>query len=97
MNPTTIQRRDFVRWFGATALLAATGGAAPLAQAQEKESGQKRKVYLTDYYRVFPAVLVRLPRVDRDALSDLLSVSWRLTSVKARNRGRCAVKTRSPR
>ena len=44
--------------------------------------------YLTDYYRSYPLVLVRLSRVDRDALSDLLSVSWHLTSAKARNRGR---------
>jgi hypothetical protein len=40
--------------------------------------------YITDYYRSYPLVLVRLSRVDRDALSDLLSVSWRLTAVKAR-------------
>ena len=43
--------------------------------------------YLTDYYRCYPLLLVRLSHVDRDALSDLLSVSWRLTSAKARNRG----------
>ena len=35
--------------------------------------------YLTDYYRRHPIVLVRLARVDRDALRDLLSVSRRLT------------------
>ena len=43
--------------------------------------------YVTDYYRKYPLVLVRLPRVDRDMLTDLLSVSWRLTSAKGRNRG----------
>lgn len=43
--------------------------------------------YVTDYYLSYPVVLVRLSRVDRNALSDLLSVSWRLTSAKARNRG----------
>jgi len=43
--------------------------------------------YVTDYYRRYPIVLVRLSRVDREALSDLLSVSWRLTSAKARRRG----------
>lgn len=42
--------------------------------------------YLTDYYRPYPLVLVRLAHVDRDALRDLLSVSWHLTSVKGRNR-----------
>jgi hypothetical protein len=38
--------------------------------------------YLTDYYRTHPVVLVRLSRVDRDALRDLLSMSRRLTLAK---------------
>jgi hypothetical protein len=42
--------------------------------------------YLTDYYRSYPLVLVRLARIDRDALHDLLSVSWRLTLAKTRKR-----------
>ena len=44
--------------------------------------------YLMDYYRRYPLVLVRLSRIKRDALRDVLSVSWRLTSAKARTRGR---------
>jgi hypothetical protein len=44
--------------------------------------------YVTDYYRNIPVVLVRLSRVDRDALRDLLSVSWRLTLEKTPKRGR---------
>ena len=44
--------------------------------------------YLTDYYRRHPVVLVRLARVRRDALRDVLSVSWRLTAAKIRKRGR---------
>lgn len=39
--------------------------------------------YLTPYYRRYPLVLVRLSRIDREALHDLLSVSWRLTGEKA--------------
>lgn len=39
--------------------------------------------YLTDYYRSYPLVLVRLSRIDRDALHDLLSVSWRMAAAKA--------------
>ncbi len=46
--------------------------------------------YLTDYYRRHPVVLVRLSHIDRDALRDLLSVSWRLTLPKARTRSRTA-------
>jgi hypothetical protein len=48
--------------------------------------------YLTDYYRPYPVVLVRLSRIDRDALCDLLSVSWRMACEKSRKRGR----TRGP-
>jgi hypothetical protein len=44
--------------------------------------------YLTDHYRSYPIVLVRLSRIDRDALRDLLSVSWRLALAKRRKRGR---------
>jgi hypothetical protein len=43
--------------------------------------------YVTDHYRRYPIVLVRLARVDQDALRDLLSVSWQLTLPKTR-RGR---------
>jgi hypothetical protein len=42
--------------------------------------------YLTDYYRSYPLVLVRLSCVEPDALHDLLSVSWRMTMAKARKR-----------
>ena len=38
--------------------------------------------YVTDHYERHPVVLVRLSRVDRDALRDLLSVSRRLTLEK---------------
>jgi hypothetical protein len=44
--------------------------------------------YLTDCYRSYPLVLVRLSRINEDALRDLLSVSWRLASAKAGKRGR---------
>jgi len=42
--------------------------------------------YVTDYYRSYPLVLVRLSRIDRDALRDVLSVSRRLTLAKARTK-----------
>jgi hypothetical protein len=44
--------------------------------------------YVTDYYRAHPVVLVRLSRIDRHALRDLLSMSWRLASAKAPKRAR---------
>jgi len=40
--------------------------------------------YVTDYYRKYPLVLVRLSHIDPEALRDLLSVSWRLTLPKTR-------------
>jgi len=42
--------------------------------------------YLTEYYRPYPLVLVRLPRVTQDALRELLSSSYRLSLPKTRLR-----------
>jgi len=42
--------------------------------------------YLTDYYRRYPLILVRLDHVTRDALRELLSSSHRLTLPKTRLR-----------
>ena len=44
--------------------------------------------YLTDYYRRYPLVLVRLGRVGSDELRELLTVSLRMTVAKAGKR-RC--------
>jgi hypothetical protein len=44
--------------------------------------------YVTEFYEKYPVVLVRLWRIDRDALRDLLSMSWRLTAAKARRQSR---------
>jgi len=44
--------------------------------------------YLTDYYRSYPLVLVRLKQVEPDALRELLSVSWRMTRSKTQRRRR---------
>ena len=42
--------------------------------------------YVTDYYRPYPIVLVRLAHVTPDALRDLLAVSHRLALAKSRRR-----------
>ena len=44
--------------------------------------------YLTEYYRPYPLVLVRLERISREALRELLSLSHRLTLPKTRLRRR---------
>jgi len=55
--------------------------------------------YLTDYYRRWPLILVRLPQIAPEALRDLLAASWRLTGSKMRRRaaysGRASVLRRS--
>jgi hypothetical protein len=55
--------------------------------------------YVTDYYRSYPVVLVRLSRVRPDALRDLLRGSWRMTTAKTRKRrvNREDVRTLPPR
>ena len=44
--------------------------------------------YLTDHYVGYPSVLVRLGRMPRESLGDLLKVSWRAVSRAAANRKR---------
>jgi hypothetical protein len=51
--------------------------------------------YLTDYYRSHAVVLARLSRIDRDALHDLLLMSWRLTLPKTRVRRTPNVRNRT--
>ena len=38
--------------------------------------------YLTDHYVNYPAVLVRLSRIDPNALRDLLGMAWRFVTAK---------------
>ncbi len=49
--------------------------------------------YLTDHYVDYPAVLVRLSRVTRDALRDLLHGAWRFESAKGPARRRRSRRT----
>jgi hypothetical protein len=55
--------------------------------------------YLTDYYRRWPVILVRLSRVTPEALRELLTISWRLTGEKVGRRagysGRSSASRRS--
>jgi hypothetical protein len=50
--------------------------------------------YVTDYYRPYPVVLVRLASIGRDALVDLLSISRRLAAAKTRRRPKSVVQAR---
>ena len=53
--------------------------------------------YLTDHYVNYPVVLVRLRRVHRDALSDLLRGAWTMISSKRRRKARATAKPASRR
>jgi hypothetical protein len=43
--------------------------------------------YLKDHYVNYPSVLVRLSRIDRDALRDLLQTSWRFVTARSQRAG----------
>jgi hypothetical protein len=44
--------------------------------------------YLKEHYVGYPCVLVRLGRVHKDALSDLLLMGWRFVSARAKKRAK---------
>ena len=46
--------------------------------------------YVTDQYVNHPTVLVRLSRIDRDSLRDLLAMAWQFVSSKTNKSGRKA-------
>jgi hypothetical protein len=45
---------------------------------------QPKIFYITDHYRDYPTVLVRLSEVKRDQLSELLEDAWRLVASRKR-------------
>lgn len=49
--------------------------------------------YLTDHYVDYPVVLVRLSRVDRETLRDLLGMAWRFVSSRGKRPVRRQKKT----
>ena len=50
--------------------------------------------YLTDHYVNYPSVLVRLSRINRDALRDLLHMSWKFATSKRQTSRRSVRKRR---
>jgi hypothetical protein len=52
--------------------------------------------YVTDHYLNYPSVLVRLSRIQEDALKDLLGMAWRFTMAKAAKPSRKAKAARGP-
>ncbi|HEY7336785.1 MAG TPA: MmcQ/YjbR family DNA-binding protein [Bryobacteraceae bacterium] len=44
--------------------------------------------YVKDHYVPYPMVLVRMARIDREALRDLLAASWKFVTSERRGRAR---------
>jgi hypothetical protein len=55
-------------------------------QRDELIAAEPQTYYLTDHYLNYPCVLVRLTRIRRDALRDLVLMGWRFMST-TRKRG----------
>jgi hypothetical protein len=56
----------------------------PLEQRKDLLAEAPDTYYLTDHYADYPIVLVRLARVRRDALSDLLQMAHRVVAAEKR-------------
>src|SRR4029077_1974670 len=52
----------------------------PFEQRDELLEADPATYYVTDHYVEYPSVLVRLSRVDRAALQDLLRMAWQYVS-----------------
>jgi hypothetical protein len=55
-------------------------------QRAELITADPRVYYVTDHYVNYPTVLVRLTRIDRNSLKDLLGMAWRFVSSKTKTR-----------
>jgi hypothetical protein len=55
-------------------------------QRDELIAADPATYYLTDHYVNYPCVLVRLSRVNDDALRDLLGMGWRFVSTRRKRR-----------
>ena len=56
-------------------------------QRDELIAGDPDAYYLTDHYRPYPSVLVRLSKIRADALQDLLGMAWKFVTTKKRKKG----------
>ena len=55
-------------------------------QRDELIAAEPATYYLKDHYVNYPVVLVRLSRINRDALRDLLLMAWRFVSTSGKRR-----------
>jgi hypothetical protein len=73
------------------------GVMVPFEQRDELIAAQPDVYYVTDHYVNYPCVLVRLSRVHRDALRDLLGMAARFVSEKAKKKSRPRKRVATPR
>jgi hypothetical protein len=59
-----------------------------LDQRAELIEAEPSVYYVTDHYLNYPTVLVRLSRIDRNSLKDLLGMAWRFVNSKTKASGR---------
>ena len=55
-------------------------------QRDELIAAEPETYYVKDHYAAYPCVLVRLARINHDALRDLLTMAWRAASATASKR-----------
>jgi hypothetical protein len=60
----------------------------PMEQREELIAAEPDIYYLTEHYVSYPSVLVRLSRIHRDALRDLLAMAYRFADAKPKKRSR---------
>jgi hypothetical protein len=73
------------------------GVMVPFEQRDELIAAQPDVYYVTDHYVNYPCVLVRLSRVHRDALRDLLGMAARFVGEKAKKKSRPRKRAATPR
>lgn len=64
----------------------------PTDQRDELIAAEPDVYYITDHYVNYPSVLVRLPRINQDALRDLLAMAWQFANRGATPRARRGAK-----
>jgi hypothetical protein len=52
--------------------------------------------YVTPHYRVYESILVRLPRIDRKSLQDVLAVAWRFLTAASASKKKAAKRRKAP-
>jgi hypothetical protein len=60
--------------------------AVRIARAERKKlvEAEPSVYYVTDHYLDYPTVLVRLSRIDRNSLKDLIAAAWHFASSQAK-------------